>query len=49
MVNSDFIYESNINTKILNSKLLNQKEKESFLKFITYFTPKEIEELKFII
>jgi hypothetical protein len=37
------IYKSDISTKIVNSKFLNQEEKKSFLKLIIYFTPKEIE------
>lgn len=49
MITQDIIYESDISTKIINSKFLNQEEKQSFLKLIIYFTPQEIEELRLII
>lgn len=42
------IVESDITTKIHNSSLP-EKEKENFLKLLSYFTPAEIEELKMIL
>ncbi len=42
------IVESDITTKIHNSSLP-EKEKENFLKLLSYFTPLEIEELKMIL
>lgn len=38
-----------ITTKIQNSSKIDEKEKNSFLHLIMYFTPSEIEELKLII
>lgn len=43
------LIESDIVTKIQNSSKIEQKEKESFLHLIMYFTPIELEELKLII
>lgn len=43
------IIESDIIQKIQSSTKIEQKEKDSFLHLIMYFTPSEIEELKLII
>lgn len=43
------IVESKIETRILNSEKIDDKEKRNLLSLISYFTPSEIEELKLII
>jgi len=44
----EFLVQSDIQTQIMSSDL-SEKEKENFLKLISYFTPAEIEELKGIL
>ena len=45
---AEFIVQSDIATQIMTSDL-SEKEKENFIKLISYFTPAEIEELKGIL
>ncbi|MDD2515791.1 MAG: hypothetical protein PHF46_04130 [Candidatus Gracilibacteria bacterium] len=45
----EILFESDIRTKIYNSIVLTEEEKEKFLKFLSYFTLEEIEDLKTLI
>ena len=45
---AEMLVESDIASRIEHSSLT-QKEKENFLKLLSYFTPDEIEELKLIL
>lgn len=45
----EILYESDIRTKITNSFILSEEEKNNFLKLLSYFTPDEIDELKDLI
>lgn len=44
----EFLVQSDIQTQIMSSDL-SEKEKENFLKLLSYFTPQEIEDLKGIL
>lgn len=46
---SEDLVETDIQSKIRNSKNIDENEKQSFLNLLMYFTPWEIEELKLII
>ena len=43
------ICENDIITKIKTSSLIDEGQKQAFINLISYFTPVEIEELKFLI
>ena len=43
------LIESDIVVKIQNSDLIDEHEKQSFIRLIMYMTPSEIEELKLMI
>jgi hypothetical protein len=45
---AEYLVESDIQTQIMSSDLT-EKEKENFIKLISYFTPQEIEDLKGIL
>ena len=45
---SEYLIESDIQTRIHSSDL-SEKEKDNFLKLLSYFTPQEIEDLKAIL
>jgi hypothetical protein len=45
---AELLVESDIQTRIIDSDLT-EKEKDNFLKLLSYFTPQEIEDLKAIL